>query len=618
MLLHHRRFPIGAESTDHGVHFRVWAPRRTQVEIVAANQSTTLINEGNGYFSGLAPWARVGTRYRFRLDSGEAFPDPASRYQPEGPHEASAVVDPFSFAWTDGEWRGLTSERQIVYEMHIGTFTNSGTFAAARDHLPALAELGITAVEVMPVADFPGRFGWGYDGVSFFAPYHGYGTPDDFRAFVNRAHELGVGVVLDVVYNHFGPDGNYLGQFSDGYVSQSHQTEWGDALNYDGPGSAPVREFVISNARHWIEEYHLDGLRLDATHSIYDDSPTHILFEVGQAARRASGDRSIIVIAESEPQDPRTVRAPAAGGYGLDHVWCDDFHHSAIVAAGREREGYYADYRGTPQELVSALTHGILHEGPRFRWQQERKLGAWDVPSHRQVFYLENHDQVANSRDGRRLHQVTSPGMYRALTALLLLARQTPMLFQGQEFGASSPFLYFADHKPELARLVRKGRGEFLEQFSSIGKSGGYGTLDDPADPDTFARSRLDVRERQLNAAHYALHRDLIALRKSDCVIGGVAEPRVDGGVLTGHAFVVRLTVRGQGTRLLVVNLGPEAEVRSTEALLVSPESHAGWRRLWHSDAPAYGADGGSPLRFDEQTWRIRPESATLLAAVAT
>lgn len=529
-----RRLPIGAEVAQAGVHFRVWAPKRMRVDVLIGEAPTPLVAEGDGYFSGLVKTARAGTRYRFRLDGENAAPDPASRFQPEGPHEASQVIDPTLFVWTDDAWRGPGTQRQVVYEMHIGTFTQQGSFSAAAEQLGELASLGVTLLEIMPVAEFPGKFGWGYDGVQLFAPYHVYGAPDDFRAFINRAHEEGIGVVLDVVYNHVGPDGNYLPQYADEYSSARHKTDWGDAINFDDEASAPVREFVLSNVRHWISEYHLDGLRLDATHSIVDDSTSHILADIGVAAREAANGRALIVAAENEPQDPRLVRSRDDGGHGLDHVWCDDFHHAAFVAASGRREAYFTDYRGTPQELVSAIKYGILYQGQHYRWQKKRRgTLAFDIPRSRMVFYLENHDQVANSRDGRRLHQLTSPGRYRALTALFLLSPQTPLLFQGQEFGSSAPFLYFADHKPELNAAVRKGRGEFLSQFDSIADERGEDTLDDPALARTFERSRLDQTERQQNTTHVALHRDLIAVRQCDPVLTSDAT-RIDGAVLGG------------------------------------------------------------------------------------
>ena len=613
-----RRFPIGAEIVENGVHFRVWAPKRKRVEVLIGNAASALTAEADGYFSGLVPSVRADARYRFRLDGKDAFPDPASRYQPEGPHEASQVVDPAAFRWTDGDWRGIDATRQVMYELHIGTFTREGTFASAAEQLSELGGVGVTAVELMPVAEFPGRFGWGYDGVDMFAPYHGYGSPDDFRAFVDRAHAEGIAVILDVVYNHVGPDGNYLRQFSDAYFSDRHHTDWGDAINYDGVDSPPVREFVLSNVRHWISEYHLDGLRLDATDHIHDDSELHLLREIGAEARQAAGARSIVVIAEHEGQDALLVRPVDGRGHGLDAVWSDDFHHTALVAATGRREAYFTDYRGTPQELISAIKRGYLYQGQRRTWRRERRgTSAFEVPPHRFVHYLENHDQVANSRDGRRLHQLTSPGRYRALTALLLLGPQTPLLFQGQEFGSSAPFLYFADHNPELNPLVRQGRAKFLAQFASLADRRSQETLPDPGDEQTFTRSKLDSDERRRNVSHCALHRDLITLRRCDPVLcSGTAG--VDGAVLSDHAFVIRFFSENGNDRLLVVNLGPDHALEiAPEPLLAPPARERGWTMLWQSEDPCYGGPGASHIEAEDGSWRIPAESATLLVSEA-
>lgn len=611
-----RRLPIGAElPASGGVHFRVWAPKRNSVDVEIDGRHVPLRPEEGGYFSGCVPDLAAGSRYRFRLDARDSFPDPASRFQPEGPHGPSQVVDPCSFRWSDAAWPGLEPKAHIVYELHIGTFTPQGTFAAAAARIGDLVELGVTIVEIMPVAEFTGSFGWGYDGVNWFAPYHVYGSCDDLRAFVDRAHEAGLGVILDVVYNHLGPEGNYLREFSDQYFSPRHKTDWGDAINFDGDGSPQVREFVLSNVRHWISEYHLDGLRLDATHAIYDDSARHILRDIGVAARDAAGQRSVCIFAETEWQDPRIVRAPQSGGYGLDYIWCDDFHHLAYVAATGRREAYYTDYAGTPQEFVSAVKRGPLYQGQYYRWYQgPRGAPAWDVPRRSMVFALENHDQVANSCDGRRLHQLTSPGRHRALTALLLLVPQTPLLFQGQEFGSSAPFFYFADHEPELRRLVKRGRAEFLSKFASIAADLRPDDLADPGDPTTFARSRLDWTERDRNEAHLALHEDLITLRRRDAVLSGEAR-EIDGAVIGPHAFVLRFFGTEGDDRLLVVNLGADLSLDILpEPLLAPPDLEQRWMRLWHSEDPRYGGRGAPALELSDGGCRIPGESATLLA----
>ncbi|HEX6739543.1 MAG TPA: alpha-amylase family glycosyl hydrolase, partial [Vicinamibacteria bacterium] len=397
---------IGAEVSEDGTRFRVWAPRCRRVDVVVnGGEVIPMDAEAGGYFAGSTPRIGAGTRYRFRLDGGEAFPDPASRFQPEGPHGPSEVIDPSRYRWSDAEWPGLGPQGQVAYEMHVGTFTPEGTWEGARARLPELAALGVTVIELMPLADFAGRFGWGYDGVNLFAPTRLYGPPDDLRRFVDEAHRLGLGVILDVVYNHFGPDGNYLPRYADTVFSPRHHTDWGQALNFDGEGSAGLRALVVANAAYWIREYHLDGLRLDATQDIHDDSEPHILAEVAAAARRAAGSRPIWLVAENEPQQARLVRAPEAGGFGIDALWNDDYHHSAMVAATGRREAYYTDYLGSPQELLSAAKHGYLYQGQRYSWQKQRRgAPALDLPRHAFVSYVQNHDQVANSARGRRLH----------------------------------------------------------------------------------------------------------------------------------------------------------------------------------------------------------------------
>ena len=517
-----RKVPVGAEIAEGGIHFRVWAPRsqKAAVQLSSTNdgqiKTVPLEAETNGYFSALIPEARVGMRYKFQLDSG-AFPDPASRFQPEGPHGPSQIVDPNSFRWTDSAWRGAEREGQVIYEMHIGTFTPEGTWSSAMEQLPELARLGVTLLEVMPVADFPGRFGWGYDGVNLFAPTRLYGSPDDFRAFVDRAHALGLGVILDVVYNHIGPDGNYLKEFSLDYFSSRYKNEWGEALNFDGPNSGPVREFFIANAGYWIDEFHLDGLRLDATQQIFDNTEDHVIAALTRRVREAANGRATYLVAENEEQQSKLVRTAEQGGYGLDALWNDDFHHSATVAITGRNEAYYSDHSGHPQEFISAMKRGYLFQGQWYAWQKKRRGGpTTGLHPANFVNYIQNHDQIANSLRGIRLPELTSPGLLRAMTALLLLGPGTPMLFQGQEFAASTPFLYFADHNPELAKLVAKGRREFLEQFPSIARPESTACLANPASETTFTKCKLDFSERERNATHYALHRDLLKLRRED------------------------------------------------------------------------------------------------------
>ncbi len=622
------RLPIGAEvRPEGGVRFRVWASKRHRVDVVLEGgpigqtgdgpRAMALVAEGNGYFSGLIAEAGVGTLYRYRLDGGESFPDPASRFQPEGPHGPSQVVDPGAFSWTDAGWRGLRLEGQVLYEMHIGTFTKEGTWGAAARELPELKELGITCVEVMPVAEFPGRFGWGYDGVDLYAPYHLYGTPDDFRRFIDTAHGIGLGVILDVVYNHIGPDGAYHKQFSDHYYNNARpKTEWGDALNFDGENCGPVREFFVANAGYWIDEFHLDGLRLDATHAIFDDSPEHILAAIARHARASARGRSILLIAEDESEDTIRIRPPERGGYGLDAQWNDDFHHSAVVALTGRSEAYYSDFLGTPQELISAIKWGFLFQGQYFGWQQKaRGTPTFDVPSAKFVTYLENHDQVSNSARGDRLRSLTSPAQHKAMTAAWLLAPGTPLFFQGQEFGASNPFLYFADHVDTLARLVQKGRHEFLGQFRSIAHPDLQQFLPDPGAPETFVGSKLDLTERITRAEVYALHRDLLRLRREDEIFRAQRGDRLHGAVIGPEAFVLRYFGEDDDCRLLVINLGRDLFPNPTSEPLMAPPRGKRWEVLWYSEHPRYGGCGAPPLETNSH-WRIPGRAAVVLHPV--
>jgi maltooligosyltrehalose trehalohydrolase len=618
-----RRLAVGAEyASGRGVHFRVWAPGRERVSVVfedgdgRESPGPALEREAGGYFSGVAPRARPGALYRLRLDDGEAYPDPASRFQPRGPHGPSQVVDPGAYAWGDGLWRGPRRDGLVLYELHVGTFTREGTWEAAAQRLRDLASLGVTAVEVMPVADFPGRFGWGYDGVNLFAPTRLYGSPDDFRGFVDRAHGAGLGVILDVVYNHLGPDGNFLPRFSPYYFSET-PTEWGPSINFDGARSDSVRELFVSNAAYWIEEFHLDGLRLDATQSVYDASPEHVIAEAARAARAAAGRRTILIFAENETQDARLARPAAAGGLGVDALWNDDFHHSARVALTGRREAYYTDYLGAPQEFISSLTRGYLYQGQHYVWQAKRRgTPATDLPPSAFVHYLENHDQVANTLDGGRLGRISDPGRLRALTAVLLLGPQTPLLFQGQEFAASAPFLYFADHRDALGAAVRDGRRAYLAQFPSIASPESQAAVPDPGDPASFERCKLDHSERAANAAALSLHRDLLALRREEAAFRAPRAGRLAGAVLAEAAFALRFAGPNGDDRLLVVNLGAERTLSPAPEPLLAPAAREAWELLWSSERLEYGGGGARCPVDEEGRWRLPAESASVLRGV--
>lgn len=614
-----RRYPIGPAIQTGGVDFRVWAPNRQLVTVIIEDwPHIELQPESNGYFSTFARGVEPGDRYRFTLDDlNESFPDPASQFQPQGPHGPSQVVDSTHFAWTDIHWKGRPLDELVIYEMHIGTFTSAGTWSAAQQQLAELARIGITCIEVMPVADFVGEFGWGYDGVNLFAPTRLYGTPDEMRAFVNEAHAQGIAVVLDVVYNHLGPDGNFLGQFSAAYFTDRYKTDWGAAINFDGEQSAPVREFYSTNAAYWIKEFHLDGLRLDATQNIYDKAPppSHIIAEMARAARAAAPDRHIILIAENEPQHPHLCRPTEAGGCGLDALWNDDFHHSAMVALTGHREAYYKDYLGSPQEFISAAKYGYLYQGQWYSWQHDyRGLPGLDLKRTAFINFLQNHDQVANSGRGLRIHQLSSPALCRAMTVLSLLMPGTPMLFQGQEFAASSPFFYFADHNPDLAAMVQSGRAAFLGQFPSLSDPGMIEQLAAPHDKQTFVRCRLDFSERQSHSAAYRLTQELLGLRAADQGLRPSSTRGVDGAVIGPHAFLLRYFTSDRRDRLLISNLGQDLELAVVPEPLLAPCEGCRWHLLLSSEDPCFGGNGIYEPQIESGGWMIPGHAAIVLA----
>ncbi len=624
MALAKRRYPIGAELIGpNETHFRIWAPKAQHVELVLEESATKnakrtfhpLDPEKGGYFSGAAN-VGAGACYWFRVNRAEHFhPDPASRFQPDGPHGSSCVIDPTTFHWTDSQWPGVKLKGQIIYEMHVGTFTKEGTWHAAAEQLAELARIGITVIEMMPIADFPGKFGWGYDGVDLFAPTHLYGTPDDLRAFVNRAHSLGMGVILDVVYNHFGPDGNYLGIYSNSYLTREKENDWGDSINFDGPDSQPVREFFITNGRYWIEEFHFDGFRFDATQTIFDNSEEYIVGAIGRAARKAARTRSIILVAENERQEAKLIRPRNEGGDDLDAIWNDDFHHSAVVALTGRREAYYTDYLGSPQEFISAAKYGYLFQGQSYVWQEApRGSPTFGAPPEAFVAFIENHDQVSNTAAGERLRFQTSPGRYRAITALLLLGPWTPLLFQGQEFGASTPFVFFTDTGDgRMREAIRKGRFEFLAQFPSLASDEVQKRLPVPSNPEVFAESKLDFSERQKNKRFYDMHIDLLRLRREDSRFREQKPGGVDGAVLGTKSFVLRYFSDGNtDDRLLVVNLGERQVLAPIPEPLLAAPLGLEWKTLWSSESTRYGGPGVVTVATQD-SWILPAEAAVAL-----
>ncbi len=608
-----RRLSIGAEMIDDELHFRVWAPKRKRVEVLLqSGKKFALSAESGGYFSGSIKKKEGEILYRYLLDEEDSFPDPASRFQPEGPHGPSQVIDPNSFKWSDEEWRGIVEkEKVILYELHVGTFTQEGSWLAAIEKLPHLLELGITVIEMMPICEFPGRFNWGYDGVNFFAPSHNYGRPDDLRKFINEAHKMGLGVILDVVYNHFGPDGNFLGQFSDDYFKKE-KTEWGDAINFDQENSGPVRQFFIENGGYWIEEFHFDGLRFDACHAIQDESRRHILLEITQKVREKGGKKATYVTAENEKQSVQLIQSADQGGFTMDAIWNEDFHHAAFVRLIGHNEAYFSEYKGKCQEFISSLKYNFLSQGQWYQWQNnERGTVAIDFPPHLFINFLENHDQVANTGSALHLFTLAHRALVRTMTTLWLLSPQIPLFFQGQEFGSSSPFHYFSELPTELAKKVFSGRLEFMSQFKSIDDPDVQEKIPFPHDPKTFQQSKINWKDKERHQPHYQLHRDLIEMRKKDPVFSHFSEVTVDGALIDEDFFLIRY-FSSYGDRLLLINLGIDYHLYpASEPLLAPPRGHI-WNKMWSSEMPRYGGFGYLKTK-PHHNWKITGHSASIL-----
>ncbi|HKR68590.1 MAG TPA: malto-oligosyltrehalose trehalohydrolase [Streptosporangiaceae bacterium] len=504
--------------------FTVWAPRADRVDLVADGRRLPMRRGERGWWLADLPEARPGTDYGFSLDGGPVRPDPRSGWQPDGVSGLSRRVDHDAFAWTDAGWRGLALPGAVLYECHVGTFSAAGTFDGAIGHLDHLAWLGVDAIELMPVAEFSGDRGWGYDGVALFAPHHAYGGPDGLKRLVNAAHDRGIGVILDVVYNHLGPAGNFLPEFGP-YFAGQHQTNWGDGVNLDGPGSDEVRRFVIDNALSWLRDYHLDGLRLDAVHAIADDSATHLLEQLSAevAALAAHLRRPLFLIAESDRNDPRYVRSRDAGGYGLDASWADEWHHALHAVLTGERDGYYSDF-GSLAQLAKAIRQAWVYDGC-YSPHRQRVHGRSPagLAGNQFVVSVQNHDQIGNRAAGDRLTALTSAGRLKIAAALMLTSPFVPMLFQGEEWGAETPFQYFTDHAdPALGRAVSDGR---RLEFAAFGWE--PADVPDPQDFRTFGRSRLDWAESSAgwHAELLAWYRKLIGLRRE---IQALGDPRLD------------------------------------------------------------------------------------------
>ncbi len=583
---------MGATPTPHGVRFKVWAPaaERVAVELIDPHELVPMDRGADDVWTVFVARVHAGRRYWFRLNGQLSRPDPYSRSQPAGPHGPSAVVDPDAFSWHDPAWRGLGIAGLAIYQLHIGTATADGTFDSLIDQLARIRALGVNAIEPLPVAEFPGKRNWGYDGVNFFAPAHVFGGPDALKRLVDAAHQHGLGVILDVVYNHFGPDGNYVRDFSPDYFTERHHTPWGAAINYDGPRANWVRKFVLDNARYWLHEYHVDGLRLDATHAIIDGSARHVLAELTHTARASlPAGRHVVLTAETSENDVRYLEPVEAGGLGFDAVWADDFHHSLRRYLAGDHEGYYADYAGTLAEVARCIEQGWLYEGqarPSHLDTQSRGTPARDRPAKQFVYAIQNHDQIGNRAFGERLHHQIDPDRYRAASTLLLFLPYTPLVFMGQEFGVSSPFQFFTDHAPELGKLVTEGRRKEFQAFSQFADPHARTRIPDPQAESTFVDSKVRLAEAETppGSEIQSLYQKLLALRRTDSVLAVQDRRAMHAQALGPDVLAVRRR-RADLERLLLVNFGT-ADARIDEF-------GGGWRVLLDSGTPAQPEIGG-------------------------
>lgn len=543
--------------------FSVWAPHAKKVEVCLEKNNGLrkfeMDREDDGWFFADVEPTEDGDRYGFALDGGKPMPDPRSPSQPDGVHKLSALVDHDAFAWTDRDWRPAPSSGWVIYELHIGTFTEVGTFESAIDKLDHLVDLGVNAIELLPVVEFPGDRGWGYDGVSLFAPHRAYGGPDGLKALIDASHARGLAVIIDAVYNHLGPDGNYLWNYGP-YFTDTYSTPWGSAVNYDERGSDEVRRFVIDNALMWLRDYHADGLRLDAVHAIYDKSATHVLEALNREvdALEAQLRRPLTVIAESDLNDPVVVTETHARGWGFDAQWSDDFHHALHQALTGEKSGYYADYTGL-DSLVDVLENNFAYIG-QYSPSRDRSHGrsARDISATRFVAYLQNHDQIGNRATGDRISKISNLGRAKVGSAILLFSPFIPMLFQGEEFAAISPFQYFTDHNEELGRLVSEGRKREFGHF-------GWDSVPDPQSRETFENSKLSWSDLDSGRHQEILdwYKSIIAMRRDEADLndmGADLEAWTEGGVVSIRRGALRL----------VANLGPEpVEADDLDAELV-------------------------------------------------
>ena len=559
MMHHAHAMPFGAELRDDGVAFRLWAPSRERAAVVVDGAEHVLEPRADGWFERTLRDARAGSRYAFAFPGfGVHVPDPASRFQPGGAHAASEVIDPRSYAWRETAWLGRPWHETVLYELHVGTFTPQGSYAAAAERLGDLAALGVTAVELMPLGQPAGTRNWGYDGVLPFAPQHAYGTPDELKAFVDAAHALGLSVFLDVVYNHFGPEGNYLHAFAGEFFTDRHHTPWGAALNVDGEHAATVREYFVQNALYWIREYRIDGLRLDAVHEIRDDSRRPFLDELAARVRAAAEPgRHVHLVLENDANEAWRLAL-------YDAQWNDDAHHALHVLLAHETDGYYRDFAAEPARLLGrALAEGFAYQGEpsAHRGGAPRGEPSASLASTAFVDFLQNHDQIGNRALGERITALAPDDAVRAATAVLLLAPAIPLLFMGEEWAASTPFLFFSDFGAELGRAVTEGRRREFAAWAAFSDPAARERIPDPQDPATMRASvlRWNEREQPRHAAMLAFHAELLALR-AELILPRLAHgAHGDGFEVLGPA-ALRVSWRfGDGSRLgLVANLGPE------------------------------------------------------------
>ena len=607
---------IGAEVAEEGVRYCVWSPaaERVEVEIVhgpgGAERLVPMERDAQGYFIGLDPEGKAGDAYKYRVNGGTSFPDPASRAQADSVHGRSLVIDPRAYRWTDAEWRRPSFRDVVIYELHVGTFTSEGTFRAVIDRLPHLRTLGINAIEIMPVADFPGTRNWGYDGVLIYAPARAYGRPDDLRALVDAAHQHGLAVILDVVYNHFGPDGNYLSSLSPMFFNPEHHTPWGAAINFDGESSAPVRDFFVQNPIYWMEQFHIDGFRLDATHAIIDQSECHIFADITAAIHARGG----YAIAEDSRNDAQLLNARDQFGYNFDAVWADDFHHVVRVGQTGQREAYFQDFKGTLDELIETLRYGWLYRGQYSRAAEEhRGTECEHLPPSKFVHCISNHDQTGNRAFGERLSDSISSEAYRAISTLLCLTPYTPMLFMGQEWAASTPFLFFTDHNEQLGPVITEGRRREFAEFPEFTDRQALKRIPDPQSQETFLNSKLDWDEVPTgeHVQVLALYSECFRLRRGAPEFRPQSRDTWDVERLVFDVGALRFGYEGTKYLVLFDLAGGHSGRLRGESIARLPQGEH-WELLLSSNAAHFGGSGAQLFDANAQHCDFR-EPATIV-----